>query len=528
MSRPLRTIQKNLKGQITSKRIEIFLKGIFALFALMRPTLDFTFSGANFNILGSTSNPDILNTDIFGTTGLTAYSRMSSNNARWAIADELRVPTNADKKIYGHVSIPVGLEESRSAWEEEATVVVEVRRADGSTKDYGAKTEGHSNDEPGISIYGEEPRSGLFEVVLDDTLEKGDTVRIKEVSLTSGELSQGYENIILTDTLEVFPVLPPTPAEFSSTVIAEDSSSVQGYTQNKEVTVTATHNGEAFDTEDVLIDTEGNFSIDLSTLALEENDEIQVFLRDKEGSAALANVVNPPKTNNEQGNINPATALSFHDATFDAATTLIVANVGSVTPVDPLDPDKEVSPENPSVLPEEQGRISIDFISQFNFGQVSIASDTKLYDALPQRLLNEDGTISEEERSNYVQISDRREINDGWELKAELAAEGFLNSGGEQLKGARILLENTEMVTTSSNTSVEPFYRNTSVLEPGNLRSLAVSRNNEGRGTWIQRYGNSETSGSSVKLEVPVGANPKAAHYQATIEWQLSFTPGNE
>ncbi|NMP59906.1 hypothetical protein HI921_15915, partial [Enterococcus mundtii] len=76
-------------------------------------TLDFSFSGTNFNTLGDTSKPEVLNTDTFGTTGLTAYSRLSSNNGRWAIADELRVPTNADKKIHGRVSLPVGLDDSR-------------------------------------------------------------------------------------------------------------------------------------------------------------------------------------------------------------------------------------------------------------------------------------------------------------------------------------------------------------------------------------------------------------------------------
>ncbi|MDY4308174.1 hypothetical protein SNF32_16820, partial [Enterococcus mundtii] len=58
-------------------------------------SIDYSFGGANFNLLGETSAPDQLNTDVFGNTGLTAYSRLSSNNGRWAIADELRVPTNA-------------------------------------------------------------------------------------------------------------------------------------------------------------------------------------------------------------------------------------------------------------------------------------------------------------------------------------------------------------------------------------------------------------------------------------------------
>ncbi|WP_267907345.1 MULTISPECIES: hypothetical protein [unclassified Enterococcus] len=39
---------------------------------------------------------------------------------------------------------------------------------------------------------------------------------------------------------------------------------------------------------------------------LEEDDEIQVFLRDKEGSVEKMGDVNIPATNNEMVNINPA------------------------------------------------------------------------------------------------------------------------------------------------------------------------------------------------------------------------------
>ena len=74
----------------------------------------------------STSRPKYLNTSIIGTSGLSQFSRLSSNNGRWAIADELRVPTNADNKIHGRVSLPVGLYDSRPAWDNEATVTIEV------------------------------------------------------------------------------------------------------------------------------------------------------------------------------------------------------------------------------------------------------------------------------------------------------------------------------------------------------------------------------------------------------------------
>ncbi|MEB6088250.1 hypothetical protein MXF21_19240, partial [Enterococcus casseliflavus] len=237
-----------------------------------------------FKYVESSTNPEFTN-ETLGTQGLDGYSRISATNASWAIADELRVPTNADKKIHGRVSLPVGLDDSRPAWDDEAMVTVEVESPSReSTQEYTAKTVGHTNESPGISIYGEEPRGGLFEIDLDEPLEAGSKVRISKVELTSGELTDGFEHQILTETVEVFPIIPPTPAQFSSSIIAQDSTTIQGMTDNLDAEVTATHNGEPLNTESVSVDADGRFSLDLSEVSLEIDDEIQVFLRDAEGS----------------------------------------------------------------------------------------------------------------------------------------------------------------------------------------------------------------------------------------------------
>ncbi|WP_194943351.1 WxL domain-containing protein [Enterococcus casseliflavus] len=496
--------------------------------------LDYAFRGVNYNTLVSSSDPDQLNTDTLGTTGLLPYTRISSNNGRWAIADELRVPTNADKKIHGRVSLPVGLDDSRPAWDDEAIVTVEVESPSGeTTQEYTAKTVGNTIESPGISIYGEEPRGGLFEIDLDEPLEAGSKVRISKVELTSGELTDGFEHQILTDTVVVFPIVPPTPAQFSSSIIAQDSTTIQGRTDNPDAEVTATLNGESINTDNVTVDADGRFTLDLSEVSLEIDDEIQVFLRDAEGSAEAAGVISWPDTNNDRGNINPETELPFHDVTFESATTLVVGDLGPVSPVDPMDPDKEVDPDNPPVLPEDQGMISLDFVSQFNFGEVAINAGAKMYDALPQRLLNEDGTVNEmEERPNYVQVSDRREMDNrgGWSLVTRLSTEGFRNEENEELRGASIQLTNQELAKPSANTGGTPqIVRNTGAdLLPGVATRLLDANAAEGQGTWVYRFGDQDTAGSSVKLNVPAGANPKATKYQATINWELSVVPGND
>jgi hypothetical protein len=492
--------------------------------------LDYAFRGVNYNTLVSSSDPDQLNTDTLGTTGLLPYTRISSNNGRWAIADELRVPTNADKKIHGRVSLPVGLDDSRPAWDDEAIVTVEVESPSGeTTQEYTAKTVGDTNESPGISIYGEEPRGGLFEIDLDEPLEAGSKVRISKVELTSGELTDGFEHQILTETVEVFPIIPPTPAQFSSSIIAQDSTTIQGMTDNLDAEVTATHNGEPLNTDSVTVDTDGRFTLDLSAVSLEIDDEIQVFLRDTEGSAVAAGVVNPPETNNPRGNINPSTEFTFHDVTFDPATTLIVGDLGPVSPVDPLDPEVEVDPENKPELPEDQGALSIDFASRFSFGNQGISAQTKRYYAQPQRLLNEDGTVNEsEERPNYIQISDRRpeEERHGWQLAVTQNSQ-FTDLQDNQLRGARLVLNNQQFASIQENG--EPMLQNQDgiVLIPEEKTPLVTASQGQGVGTWVYRFGDSESADESVALEVPPTANPRTTTYQTTLTWELSAVPDN-
>jgi len=492
-------------------------------------SIDYSFTGTNFNTLRETSDPTQLNTEVFGNTGLTAYSRLSSNNGRWAIADELRVPTNADKKIYGRVSLPVGLDDSRPAWDDEVIVTVEVEAPSGHTQDYTTKTVGHSDESPGISIYGEAPRGGLFEITLPAPLEAGSKVRISHVELTSGELTEGFDHQILTNTVEVFPIVPPVPAKFSSSIIGENSKTIQGISENKEVEVTATHNGQSFDTSEVTVNDDGRFTLDLSELVLKEDDEIQIFLRDNAGSAKAAEVVAPPETNNDRGNINPATELLFHDVAFEPATILTVGNLGPVSPVDPMNPEIEVDPENKPELEEEQGLLSIDFASQFTFGEQAISTRTKRYYAQPQRLLNPDGTVNEaEERPNYIQISDRRpeEGRHGWQL-AVTQNNQFTDLQENELRGARLSLTNQQLESVHGSDEPMLYHQDGVTLIPGEKTKLLTALDGQGAGTWIYRFGDGESASESVALEVPPTANPRASTYETTLTWELSAVPDN-
>lgn len=203
--------------------------------------------------------------------------------------------------------------------------------------------------------------------------------------------------------------------------------------------------------------------------------------------------------------------------------------LGAVDPVDPLEPEiDDIILQDPPDLIENQGLISIDFVSQFNFGIKNISTEKQIYYANPQRLLNTDGTVNEiEERPNFIQISDRRPTfrRSGWELSVRQENQ-FETANGKRLLGAQFQIENAELIT--SELSIEPgFFRESKIIIPGERNQLIIAEDTEGQGTWIYRFGDEITGGESILLEVPRGANPEATTYSTILNWELSVVPSN-
>ncbi|MFL0441409.1 WxL domain-containing protein [Enterococcus pernyi] len=206
-----------------------------------------------------------------------------------------------------------------------------------------------------------------------------------------------------------------------------------------------------------------------------------------------------------------------------------IYEASNVVPVDPLDPETEIDPENKPQLPEDQGRLSIDFVSQFHFGTQGISARDQTYFAQTQRLLNEDGTVNEiEKRPNYIQVSDRRSDTErhGWQLAVTQKTQ-FENEVGHQLTGAQLRLTNQQLATAQDGIAPELQQTNPLALTPGVKRVLLMAQGDEGQGTWIYRFGDGETASESVTLTVPRGATPEATTYKSTLTWELSAVPSN-
>ncbi|MDY4306911.1 WxL domain-containing protein [Enterococcus mundtii] len=286
--------------------------------------------------------------------------------------------------------MPVGLHDSRPAWQDEVKVTVEIERDGAVIQTYETLTHGHTAEKPGISIYDEEPQGGVFEIELDEYLQAGDLVRITDVEVLAGEMEGDFQNVYEVEDVTVFPIIPPSPATFSNHLVPANARVISGHSDDPEVEVTATHNGETIDPTLITIDDKGDIRIAVEKLNLAVDDVIQVFLRDHQGSASEAGVMNPPETNNHVGNINPKTPLAFRDATFVPATTLIVGGM-----VD--------------------GELTIDQASNWDFGTQPLTTKTQTYHALPSQV---GGTAQGTSRPNFVQVTDERPVSEisGWSL----------------------------------------------------------------------------------------------------------------
>ncbi|MBL1226008.1 isopeptide-forming domain-containing fimbrial protein [Enterococcus sp. BWR-S5] len=320
--------------------------------------LNSTWTGDNYS-KGTSDNIDFNSTF----KGAPAYSRMTANN-QTAVIDELRVPTNADKYIWGHASVPEGKgEEPRDAYTDEVFVRVRVYR-NGNSADYyetvGASI-GDDGDDDGISVYGDDPRAGIFKIDVpnDEFLTKNDKIEVIGAwrGLKENEGSEKVHTSTASDLQApdrvVLDVTPPNP------------TSLIGATLNNATKVLSGENAEAgalvhvyYDSGDsatgtllgtAIVESDGRWTFNLPHY-VEKTKELSIYLSDDAGQHTAAQVVSgtgattelydqvglikPPATNISTGNINPYNDYAYHDAVFKGVNKYTA---------------KDVIPDNPSL-----------------------------------------------------------------------------------------------------------------------------------------------------------------------------------
>lgn len=215
-----------------------------------------------------------------------------------------------------------------------------------------------------------------------------------------------------------------------------------------------------------------------------------------------------------------ATVPTVAYAADSTASVVFQPNTKPTDPVDPEDPDNPFTPDLPAT--GENGPLSIDYVSNFDFGTQNITTKDATYSAALTQ--GKDSTGATVEKPNFVQITDNTGESLGWSLNVTQLAQ--LANGANELKGAKISLSNLEAVSNSASNAIAPTVAGTFDLTPGTASKVTTADANQGEGTWVTRFGADATAGAdAVKLSVPGASVKKAATYTSTLQWTLTQTP---
>ncbi|MGL4694572.1 pectate lyase-like adhesive domain-containing protein, partial [Enterococcus larvae] len=300
--------------------------------------MDSVWTGVNFANGTSSNNPEFNSSFL----GAPAYSRMTANNQA-AVIDELRVPTDADKYIWGHASVPEGkMDDPRDAYTDEVHVRVEVYNGDGSfAYEAVGSSIGDGEDDDGIAVYGDDERAGIFKINVPNGEFLTSDQTIKVIAAWRGLLENEGTSLVYdseasdlqTPERIVLDVTPPEPTALTDENLNNVTKVLSGENAEKGALVHVYYNsgdrasGTLLGTTTVQPD--GSWSFNLPYY-VEKTKELSVYLSDDAGQHTAAQVVSapgetpvlydqtglvkPPVTNISTGNINPYNDYAYHDA----------------------------------------------------------------------------------------------------------------------------------------------------------------------------------------------------------------------
>ncbi|HCJ4447829.1 TPA: WxL domain-containing protein [Listeria innocua] len=217
-----------------------------------------------------------------------------------------------------------------------------------------------------------------------------------------------------------------------------------------------------------------------------------------------------------------------HGATMKSKSTVSFEEDNSPTnPLDPINPD-DTNPVVPTDPDDHEdgtaGPLSIDYISNIRFGMNKASGKKQIYFAKLDTVTTGDGT--NQDVPNFVQVTDKRGVWDGWHLTVTQEEQFFNTTAKESLDGAEIKLSNG--LSKSNDGGDEPTVNNPIVLVPGKENAIDVASADKGKGsgTWNIRFGNDASQGEqSISLEVPAKTTKAQGEYATTLTWKLIDSP---
>ncbi|MBC1501308.1 WxL domain-containing protein [Listeria weihenstephanensis] len=212
------------------------------------------------------------------------------------------------------------------------------------------------------------------------------------------------------------------------------------------------------------------------------------------------------------GTLFGTSTLVHADSATSTGKVILESDDSAVSPLDPTNPDNPV-PTTPDPTDSDNsgtgntGALTIDFLSNVDFGEQKISNSTETYKA--------------KNANPYVQVTDKRGTGAGWTLTA--TASNF-SDGAKVLKGAQMSLNNGQVRTRADNQSAAPVVAD--VTLNGATQTIFSASEDAGMGTWLDVYAGTDGANENVTLRVPSGN--LAGEYTSTITWTLEDSPSAE
>ena len=197
-----------------------------------------------------------------------------------------------------------------------------------------------------------------------------------------------------------------------------------------------------------------------------------------------------------------------------------------------------IEPEPPVVIPPvvpSTGPLTIAYAPTMNFGNQIISNQDQTYDMLAEMQELVDGS-GQTPYVSFAQVQDTRGTNEGWTLSVT-ASEFTSSTQNGVLTGAQISLLDPAVVYNGINPLNAPsVHANQLGLIPGAATNVMAADVGQGAGASSVVWGDqvalsastdSEVRNDSVQLFVPGATAKDATTYTASLDWELSATPGN-
>lgn len=237
------------------------------------------------------------------------------------------------------------------------------------------------------------------------------------------------------------------------------------------------------------------------------------------------------------------------DTKSEADINLVETEDNDNTLLEPENPDREdeIFPEDPTEdkREENKGPLTIDYVSNFRFGQQKISGNNNKYFANPVTIYETEADRVAETNPvivpNYIQVSDNRGTNVGWTLKVQQTKAFTVNgqdvaandNTGLALNGAKLSIKNLNAFKRDSNQGILPNVfatgKQVTVANGESAVLFASAQKDQGTGSMAILAGNvkgTDTASQSVELAVPGHIKKqKEKTYKAELTWILETEP---